>query len=53
METWLSFQKDAGNEESCLILAKLIMIFDKSILAGHEENQESAVIGRYSMTGKV
>ena len=53
LETWLSFQKDAGNLERCLILAMLKMIFDKSIPTLYEENQESAVIKRYSMTGKV
>ena len=53
LETWLSFQKDAGNLESCLVLALLKLIIDKSIPTACKENQESVEIERYSMTGEV
>ena len=53
METRLSFEKDAENLERCLILAKLEIIFDKSIITDYEKNQESAEIERCSMTAKV
>ena len=53
METWLSFQKDAGNLERCLVLAILKLIIDKSIPTAYKENQESVEIERYSMTGEV
>ena len=53
LETRLSFEKDAENLERCLILAKLEIIFDKSIITDYEKNQESAEIERCSMTAKV
>ena len=53
METWLSFQKDAGNLERCLVLAILKLIIGNFIPTAYKENQESVEIERYSMTGKV
>ena len=52
METWLSFQKDAGNLERCLALA-ILKFIDKSIPTAYKQNQESVEIERYSMTGEV
>ena len=53
LETWLSFQKDAGNLERCVALAILKLIIDKSIPTAYKQNQESVEIERYSMTGEV